>query len=1012
MALLVSACRPNVLDLLGGLLAFSSPDDPAAVTRLDGGIVQIDFGPVVVDATRSLTLASVSLAAAVTLGALTPIPSGVQPDPEFSLPFIPGSEVGTTPSDITVAFSPTSVGNKSADFQLVYGAPASQNVTFLLTGQGVADGLVVSPNPLDFGFIELNESHALSLTITNQGSLPATLTVSPLQGADAALFTLGAPAATALAPGASTTLAATFAPLIANQAGEMDTASFTIDGWSTTDPLTVTLTGTGVESWLEVTPLNFNYVQINHSFVKPAVLKNLSNYQTVNLVAPPMVTGSEFSLQSFAPNPIGPGQSLSIPVAFSPYGLGPVAGALLLTTDDPNGQHPVVPLQGYGGGPEIHCDPQLTFQPSLIGITQTLQVTCWNFGINIPDHPEITLQFSQSGVSAEPSVFKASFALWDGGVISDAGISLLAGQSTSSNGTFINVTFAPPDAGLFTGRLTVSSNDLNDADAGTILSGIGQAPGPCTLQVTPSQLSFGEVPKGDVGKMQFELRNVGQDYCLVTDVRLDSKSDPAFSLPVGLPSPQALSFVGNTGLPKGLPTSILLEAQFAPTTSKAASVGTVSVTAYDTPNLAIPMTGTSLAACLTIQPPSFDFGLLGFYQPPQSFPGGLCTSDSTTFTALNICAQPLTISDISVAAGPYAVPQFTLASGPPLPMVLPAGDQIAFAVGFTPDSIGKKVGDILVTSSDLAGTPYLVTVEGDPELTGTRTDTFTAPAPLKKVDLAWILDNDDDETTSIAPIGAILPQLIDALHQSGIDYQLAVPSTDTCNQDGADQGSFEPCDHCLSTAQSAPIFITPATVPDPATGLGDLFGGFALPARADCWGLVGDEHLFDTIAAAFSPGLLSGHNSGFIRPDAYLAILMANGDSEDDGANSLTTLSEAISIVKNLKPDPGQVSFSFTYLDGQTLVPENVGELVQATGGVAINIGVRNWESFLINLFTYGGGGQGFYTLASTPSDLNIQVSVNGVPTSSWVLNGNTLVLTGPAPAPGSIVSVTYDEGC
>jgi len=75
------------------------------------------------------------------------------------------------------------------------------------------------------------------------------------------------------------------------------------------------------------------------------------------------------------------------------------------------------------------------------------------------------------------------------------------------------------------------------------------------------------------------------------------------------------------------------------------------------------------------------------------------------------------------------------------------------------------VGDILVSSSDLPQTPYLVTLEGDPELTGTRTDTFTIPTPPKKLDLAWILDNDDDRT-SIYYLGLLLPQLIDALNQS------------------------------------------------------------------------------------------------------------------------------------------------------------------------------------------------------------------------------------------------------
>jgi hypothetical protein len=357
-------------------------------------------------------------------------------------------------------------------------------------------------------------------------------------------------------------------------------------------------------------------------------------------------------------------------------------------------------------------------------------------------------------------------------------------------------------------------------------------------------------------------------------------------------------------------------------------------------------------------------------------------------------------------------------------VVLAPGEQTRFVAGFVPGSIGPKVGDILVSSSDLPKTPYLVTLEGDPELTGMRTDTFTIPAPPKKVDLAWILD-DDDDVPSIATLAGILPQLIDALNQSQIDYQIAVTSTDTCDQDWSDQGSFEPCDHCLSVAQSNPIFITPASTPDPATALAGLFGLFTDPDPAHCEKLTGDEHLFDTIADAFSPTLLSGHNSGFIRSDAYLAVLMANGDNEDDAASTfsaapsdyLTTLPQAISIIENLKPDPSQVSFSYIYVDqngGVQLAPPKVGGLVQATGGLAINAAGANWQSLLINLFAYGGNAQAFFTLASTPLyPTQVQVSVNGVPTTNWLLNGNQIFLTGtPVPAAGSIVTVTYQEGC
>ena len=121
---------------------------------------------------------------------------------------------------------------------------------------------------------------------------------------------------------------------------------------------------------------------------------------------------------------------------------------------------------------------------------------CLNTGTDIPGHPEIALQFSDADLSIDNPVFTAVLTAPGGSPFAaDAGVSLPAGASA-----VIDVTFTPSDAGVLSGKLTVASNDLNDADAGTILIGTGLAPGPCTLQAMPSQLSFGEVPKGDVRK--------------------------------------------------------------------------------------------------------------------------------------------------------------------------------------------------------------------------------------------------------------------------------------------------------------------------------------------------------------------------------------------------------------------------------------------------------------------------------------------------------------------------------
>ncbi len=621
-----AACHNGQLIGLRGSVAFSSPDQPSAVTQPDAGLVQIDFGQVMVGGTRSLTLAFASLGTTVTLGALT----AVQPDPEFSLPFVEGTIVNSTPSQITASFSPTSLGQKSAVYQLADLAPAAGSVTLALTGLGVPNGLTVSPNPVDFGEVELNQTQSVPVTITNNSGLTANLLVGSPQGPDAKLFTVGAPSSTTLAPNASTTLDAVFAPLVAGDAG----ASFTVEGWDSAR-VTVNLTGIGAQSWIQiVSPLDFGFVQLGSTVVKSAQIKNIGSYTTVHLVAPaPIVSqtvgSTAFSLASGQPTlplAIAPGQSALIPVAFAPASLDALTGTLFVTTDDPGAQYPAIQLEGYGGGPRIQCQPQLSFGPTPVGYPFPAPTLCTNTGANIPAHPELNLQIAQRGLTSDAPFFSARLSLPDVGLAGPGdSVALSSGQSA-----IIEVSFEPPDGGIYEGRLGVASNDVDDADAGTLLTGQECVPGPCTLEALPNELSFGDVPPGGVGTQQFELQNTGQNLCVLAHIAVDPKSDPGFSLPQGDLVDQLLSYPGDPVNPAGRPTVLGIPVQFASSGLSTAAAGTLDITAPNAspPELTVSLTATSAYGCFTVEPKSYDFGTLVF-SPVTQQP---CTPASTTFT--------------------------------------------------------------------------------------------------------------------------------------------------------------------------------------------------------------------------------------------------------------------------------------------------------------------------------------------------------------------------------------------
>jgi hypothetical protein len=265
-----------------------------------------------------------------------------------------------------------------------------------------------------------------------------------------------------------------------------------------------------------------------------------------------------------------------------------------------------VRLQGYGGGPQISCLPQLTFGPVPVGYSVSQDTICTNVGVTIPTQPGLALQIAQNDLATDNSAFVPNLVLSDGGLAgSGDSVALFSGQQAK-----LRVEVRPADAGVVQGRLTVPSNDIEDLDAGTLLVAQGITPGSCTLSFTPEELSFGEVPPGSIGILEFEVSNTGQNLCIVSQVSLDPDSDPAFSVPAGSAGAQILSFPGNADNPSGLPSSVVLAAELAPTTAEAAATGKVDITTVNgvPPDQSIALTGFSQPACLSIEPTDLDFG--------------------------------------------------------------------------------------------------------------------------------------------------------------------------------------------------------------------------------------------------------------------------------------------------------------------------------------------------------------------------------------------------------------------
>jgi len=143
----------------------------------------------------------------------------------------------------------------------------------------------------------------------------------------------------------------------------------------------------------------------------------------------------------------------------------------------------------------------------------------------------------------------------------------------------------------------------------------------------------------------------------------------------------------------------------------------------------IALTGTSSAACLSIAPGSFDFGML----PENALTGLWCGLRPQVFAVSNLCATPVTLVGAAIDHAFEAAPQFALTSDTPaFPLVLEPGAELDLSAAFEPTLQGDVSATIEVTTSEFnPPSPYQVSLTGEAAPPGMRTDTSTATGSLR-----------------------------------------------------------------------------------------------------------------------------------------------------------------------------------------------------------------------------------------------------------------------------------------
>jgi hypothetical protein len=617
-----------------------------------------------------LTIESVSIPAA-SVFSVTPVIDSTKPS---ILP--PGSEL-----TITVTYTPVD-GTSSASVLIKSDAA---DVTVDLNGLGVAPVLTSSVTSLGFTSTDVGQSQTGNLRLTNSGTIDVTLnSLSGLSGTGP--FSLGnVPALTfpqTITAGNSLELFILFAP---TEMGSFNSTINILTNNSSTNQ-TISLSGSGIKPLLStdlttdpltgITPLNFGSTSVGNTIQKTFNIKNSGNkLMTVNSLT---VSGSSaFSVKSTIKTPLlfAAGESLDVPLLFSPTTYGAYTGTLTLVSD---GGNQTVALQGQGTAGVLNVSPsQIDFGTTALNNTVTKAVTITNSG-NAP--------LNISGITSPTnSVFTTSY------------IGSLPVQILPNTSFTVTVKFKSGNVGLSQSNFTVNTDASNGNQT-------------INLQAVTSSLAISNVtlPAGILGT----------DYNQ-TLVATGGVQPYTWTLvtPNGGALPTGLTLAPNTGIISGTPSAAgnyVFIAQVTDVNGLAA-----------TQTLSINVTSAGTASSTVI---FTDAGGTQLPNAPYSFGSefrGL--SVSRTLKVLNNGLSPVIFSGASILKQTTGTaPELSYTTTfPTTQTTLAPNSSITFDISFIPKSAATYPAVLVL--SDISGGTYSLPLTGTGTPVDVTLDTTTQP---------------------------------------------------------------------------------------------------------------------------------------------------------------------------------------------------------------------------------------------------------------------------------------------
>ncbi len=647
-----STGSPNILQLSGTARAPVATVTPA----------QLAFGPVALGAYQTGTLSLANTGdAPLTITAMS-VSTGVAN--EFALsgqPPLPFTVAPGATQQFAVRFQPTATGNRTGTLNIQSNRYPAGTLAIPLAGEGSGEILTLSATSLTFDPVNVGGSGSRTLTVSNTGNAPLTVTGLVFSGNGASDFLSSQAVPFTVAPGAQQQLTVQFRP---TQGGNRQATLNVVSSDALRPSVAVSLTGSGQSATVSVAPLSVSWgqVRVGQSSTRTVTIQNtgtgaltVSSLQFLGNSAPRFTISGVGTPFTVPPN----GQPVNVQVVFQPSAVGAANATLHVVSDDPLSPSIQVALEGEGIAPGL-----------------SLSTTTLTFGAQVVARPSAARTFEITNTGSAPLQV---FSLGVTGQASSAfrvemptgQFSIPAGESRT-----VSVVMTAAAVGESTARLNIQSDRPGTGSAYVDLVGLGISD---VFSLSPTILDFGIVKAGTSSQpLTVTLSNLSSETLQMSPASLTGQNASDFQVVFTAAQVEPLGTVTArvTYKPQGA-------AQHVATLQLASSDNRV-------PPAQVTVTGTSVSQILEAQPFTHDYG-----------PVAVGQKVSHTFNITNKTNATLSIASVSSSAPAFVVE-------PGTPGTLEPGKPAAITVSFVPTVEGPGFATIGVA---LDGQP-----EGQAEL--------------------------------------------------------------------------------------------------------------------------------------------------------------------------------------------------------------------------------------------------------------------------------------------------------